>query len=551
MAESQNSARSITNQLWAMANELRGNMDASEFRNYILGFLFYRYLSENQETYLKTQDLLDLKGDESVNEAYLREATGGDLNDYLQDIAESLGYAMPPESTWATIVSKVEQDEIRTSDFQDMFDNFEKNALLNPNSMADFRGIFADINLGNSRLGNSTAARGKALSNIVTMVNTFDYNDKNGHDILGDVYEYLIAQFAGNSGKKAGEFYTPHEVSQVLAKLVTLNLQEEGDQFTVFDPAMGSGSLLLTVGSEVPGGYKSGRVHFHGQELNTTTYNLARMNLMMHGVSYQNMTLRNADSLEMDWPDGVDAQGIDHPRSFNAVVENPPYSAHWDNQDSKMKDVRFKEYALAPKSKADFAFLLDGLYHLNNSGTMAIVLPHGVLFRGAKEGKIRQALLDKHQIDAIIGMPAGLFYSTSIPTIIMVLKKQRQNDDVFFIDASRNFEKGKNQNKLRAEDIEKIISTYKKRQNIDKYAHVANMDEIKENEYNLNIPRYVDTFEPEPPVDVDKLVQDIQSTDEQIVKLESEFSGMLNDLDGKNPDAQQQLTKIKELFKNE
>lgn len=551
MAESQNSARSITNQLWAMANELRGNMDASEFRNYILGFLFYRYLSENQETYLKTQDLLDLKGDESVNEAYLREATGDDLNDYLQDIAESLGYAMPPESTWATIVSKVEQDEIRTSDFQDMFDNFEKNALLNPNSMADFRGIFADINLGNSRLGNSTAARGKALSNIVTMVNTFDYNDKNGHDILGDVYEYLIAQFAGNSGKKAGEFYTPHEVSQVLAKLVTLNLQEEGDQFTVFDPAMGSGSLLLTVGSEVPGGYKSGRVHFHGQELNTTTYNLARMNLMMHGVSYQNMTLRNTDSLEMDWPDGVDAQGIDHPRSFDAVVENPPYSAHWDNQDSKMKDVRFKEYALAPKSKADFAFLLDGLYHLNNSGTMAIVLPHGVLFRGAKEGKIRQALLDKRQIDAIIGMPAGLFYSTSIPTIIMVLKKQRQNDDVFFIDASRNFEKGKNQNKLRAEDIDKIISTYKKRQDIDKYAHVANMDEIKENEYNLNIPRYVDTFEPEPPVDVDKLVHDIQSTDEQIGKLESEFSGMLNDLDGKNPDAQQQLTKIKELFKNE
>lgn len=551
MSESTNTAKDITNQLWAMANELRGNMDAGEFRNYILGFMFYRYLSERQEAYINNQDLLSPQVGQSINDAYREEAKGDNLRDFIEDISGALGYAISPEYTWTTIVEKVDMNKVATSDFQDMFTKFRENAKKNENAQGDFGGIFDDVNLGNSRLGTTPAARGKALSNIVTMIDKFDYNDQGGHDILGDVYEYLIAQFAGNSGKKAGEFYTPHQVSEVLAKLVTLNRDPEQESFSVFDPAMGSGSLLLTVGAEMPGGYKSGRVQFHGQELNTTTYNLARMNLMMHGVAYQNMTLRNADSLEMDWPDGIDSNGVDHPRSFDAVVENPPYSAHWDNQDSKLKDPRFKDYGLAPKSKADFAFLLDGFYHLNTKGTMAIVLPHGVLFRGAKEGKIRQALLDKHQIDAIIGLPAGLFYSTGIPTIIMVLKRQRENDDVMFIDASRDFEKGKNQNNLRDQDIEKIIRTYVDREDVDKYAHVASMDEIKENEYNLNIPRYVDTFEPEPPVDVNKLVADIQSTDEQINKLQSELSGMLNDLEGKTPDAQEQLTKIKELFKNE
>ena len=551
MTESTDKARDVTNQLWAMANELRSTMDAGEYRNYILGIMFYRYLSERQEAYIVRQDLLSIEPNQSVNEAFRQQATGDDLGDYLTDIAGALGYAIPPEYTWATIVHKVNEDEIAPSDFQDMFDEFKKYAQLNKNAQADFQGIFADINLGNSRLGTTTAARGKSLSNIVSMIDKFDYNDAGGHDILGDVYEYLIAQFASNSGKKAGEFYTPHQVSEILAKLVTLNRDKNQEHFSVFDPAMGSGSLLLTVGSEMPGSYKSGRVQFHGQEINTTTFNLARMNLMMHGVAYQNMTLRNADSLEMDWPDGLDSQGVDHPRSFDAVVENPPYSAQWDNQESKLKDPRFKDYELAPKSKADFAFLLDGFYHLNSKGTMAIVLPHGVLFRGAKEGKIRQALLDKHQIDAIIGLPSGLFYSTGIPTIIMVLKRQRQINDVLFIDASRDFEKGKNQNNLRNQDIDKIINAYVARKDVDKYAHVASMDEIKENEYNLNIPRYVDTFEPEPPVDIDKLLAEKAKTDDKITQLEAEFSSMLNDLTGTTPDAQQQLTKIKEWFKND
>lgn len=520
-------ARDITSQLWSMANELRGNMDASEFRNYILGFMFYRYLSEHQEEYLKSEDILTLADGQTVNDVYRSEATGENLQDYLEDIAGSLGYAISPENTWATIVDKVHNDKIAPSDFQEMFDNFNKNAAINARAENDFREIFADVNLGNSRLGNSTTARAKALSGIVELVDRFDYNDETGHDILGDVYEYLIAQFAGNSGKKAGEFYTPHQISKVLAKLVTLNAPDNNEPFSVYDATMGSGSLLLTVKNELPNGDKPGRVQFHGQELNTTTYNLARMNLMMHGIDYQNMTLKNADTLEEDWPDGTDAQGVDHPRIFDAVVMNPPYSIKWDNNAKKLKDPRFKAYgALAPASKADFSFVLHGIYHLNENGTMTIILPHGVLFRGAKEGKIRQAIIEKNQLDAVIGLPAGLFYSTGIPTTVLVFKKNRKNRDVFFIDASKHFEKGKKQNVLREEDIDKIIEAYKDRKDIDKYAHVATLDEIKENDFNLNIPRYVDTFEEEPPIDLAQVKSDLVNIDAEIARLEKEFAAM-------------------------
>ncbi len=527
MMSTTDKARDITSQLWSMANELRGNMDASEFRNYILGFMFYRYLSEHQEEYLKSEDILTLADGQTVNDVYRSEATGENLQDYLEDIAGSLGYAISPENTWATIVDKVHNDKIAPSDFQEMFDNFNKNAAINARAENDFREIFADVNLGNSRLGNSTTARAKALSGIVELVDRFDYNDETGHDILGDVYEYLIAQFAGNSGKKAGEFYTPHQISKVLAKLVTLNAPDNNEPFSVYDATMGSGSLLLTVKNELPNGDKPGRVQFHGQELNTTTYNLARMNLMMHGIDYQNMTLKNADTLEEDWPDGTDAQGVDHPRIFDAVVMNPPYSIKWDNNAKKLKDPRFKVYgALAPASKADFSFVLHGIYHLNENGTMAIILPHGVLFRGAKEGKIRQAIIEKNQLDAVIGLPAGLFYSTGIPTTVLVFKKNRKNRDVFFIDASKHFEKGKKQNVLREEDIDKIIEAYKNRKDIDKYAHLATLDEIKENDFNLNIPRYVDTFEEEPPIDLAQVKADLVDIDAEIARLEKEFAAM-------------------------
>ncbi|MCI1895003.1 MAG: type I restriction-modification system subunit M [Lactobacillus sp.] len=527
--EKLNTAKDITSQLWAMANELRGNMDASEFRNYILGFMFYRYLSEHQEQYLLNQKVVEPAAGQSLNDAYRSEAVGDDLKDYQEDISKALGYAIDPEYTWDSIRDKVNNDEIRPSDYQEMFDAFNRNAAINPNASSDFREVFADVNLGNTRLGASTTARAKALNGVVKLIDQFDYNDASGHDIIGDVYEYLIAEFAGNSGKKAGEFYTPHEVSVVLSRLATLGAAESG-QFTVYDPTMGSGSLLLTVQNELKNGHQRGRVKFHGQELNTTTYNLARMNLMMHGVDYQNMDLRNADTLEGDWPDG-EVNGVDHPRSFDAVVANPPYSANWDNNDNKMKDPRFKGYKkLAPKSKADYAFVLHGLYHLNATGRMAIVLPHGVLFRGAAEGMIRQAIIENNYLDAVIGMPASLFYSTSIPTVILVFKKNRKTKDILFIDASNDFEKGKKQNRLREQDIEKIISTYQARKNVDKYAHVASLDEIKENDYNLNIPRYVDTFEEEAPIDIADVKRQISDIDQQLAEVEMQFAAMESEL---------------------
>ncbi|WP_347980072.1 type I restriction-modification system subunit M [Limosilactobacillus allomucosae] len=544
-------AQDVSSQLWSMANELRGTMDASEYRNYILGFMFYRYLSEKQEKYLIDNDIFDQVEGKSINDLYRQDAVGDDLKDYLEDISGALGYAIAPEDTWTTLMEKIHDSKANAEDFQNIFDHFEENAQLNSFAEKDFRGVFADVNLNNSRLGNNLATRTKALIATAKMVNDFDYFDENGHDILGDVYEYLIKQFASNAGKKAGEFYTPHEVSKVLAKLVAANMDLNQESFSIYDPTMGSGSLLLTVRDEIPNGRQKGRVRFYGQELNTTTYNLARMNLMMHGVDYGNMTLRNADTLAMDWPDGLDQDGVDRPHFFDAVVANPPYSQKWDADSSKLKDPRFKDYgALAPKGKADYAFLLHSLYHLEQNGTMAIVLPHGVLFRGAAEGKIRKALLEKGQIDAIIGMPAGLFYSTGIPTIIMVLKKHRDNRDVLFIDASKGFEKGKNQNILRDQDIDKIIKTYKKRQDVDKYAHLSTMDEIKENEFNLNIPRYVDTFEEEPPIDIVALSKEMQDIDQKIAQSEAEFLSLVDDLDV-NEHTQSTIDAIKAVFKHD
>ena len=537
-------AADVTSQIWEMANRLRGNMDASEYRNYILGFMFYRYLSERQEKYLFKNEILEgINNIQEVNEEYAKEATGDDLVDYLADIAESQGYAIEPQYTWKTIVNAVNSNTIKPDTFQNMFDSFNNNLRLNTKAREDFTGVFDDMNLSNSRLGNTTAARAKALTEIVNLVDQVEYKDENGKDILGDIYEFLIAKFAGNSGKKAGEFYTPHKVSEVLAKLATISLNQNEDKPSVYDFACGSGSLLLTVQDEI-----KNNVLYYGQELNTTTYNLARMNLMMHDVSYDRMTLKNADTLEQDWPDGVDEQGVDHPRNFDVVVANPPYSARWDNNDRKLKDPRFKDYGLAPKTKGDYAFLLHGLYHLDQNGTMAIVLPHGVLFRGAKEGKIREALLKKNQIDAIIGMPAGLFYSTGIPTVILVLKKNKTNKDVLFIDASKGFEKGKNQNILRDKDIDKIINTYKERKDVERYAHVATFDEIQENDFNLNIPRYVDTFVPEPPVDLKKVAADLHETNIEIEKTQKELVGMLKDLTSDNNDIMEGLNAIiKEL----
>ncbi|EPY2301232.1 type I restriction-modification system subunit M [Clostridium sporogenes] len=520
-----NNIKSITNKLWAMANELRGTMDASEYKNYILAFMFYRYLSEHQEEYLLKNNVIDVIEGESINESYNSQVDESELEDYLQDISASLGYAIAPKDTWQSLIDKINDSQVIPSDYQTIFDNFNKNAELNKEAVKDFRGVFNDINLGDSRLGSSTNERAKSLNNIVKLVDSIEYKGNDGKDILGEIYEYLIGQFAASAGKKGGEFYTPHQVSKILAKVVTEGVEKSDELFNVYDPTMGSGSLLLTVGQELP---KGTPMKYFGQELNTTTYNLARMNLMMHGISYNNMVLSNADTLESDWPDGPDAKGIDHPRSFDAVVANPPYSAKWDNDETKLKDPRFSEYGkLAPASKADYAFILHSIYHLNKTGTMAIVLPHGVLFRGAAEGKIREILIGKNYLDTIIGLPANLFYGTSIPTVILVLKKNRENKDILFIDASNDFEKNKNQNNLRDEDIDKIIKTYKERKDVEKYAHLASIEEIRENDFNLNIPRYVDTFEEEEPIDLEEINKLLEQDNKEIAELEAEINEQL------------------------
>ncbi|EGP4759989.1 type I restriction-modification system subunit M [Enterococcus faecium] len=533
-------ASEITSKLWAMANKLRGTMDASEYKNYILPFMFYRYLSENQDDYLKKNGL----------EEYYEVTDPEEKEDYLQEISRGIGYAIAPEYTWEQLVTKIENHQIKASDFQDLFDSFNANAKRNPLAEDDFANVFSDINLGDTRLGSNTNERAKALNDIVLMINDFVFKDEAGHDILGDVYEYLIGQFAANAGKKGGEFYTPHEVSQVLAKIVTSDANVEDNQFRVYDPTMGSGSLLLTVKKELPDGDKSGSVDFYGQELNTTTYNLARMNLMMHGINYQNMNLRRADTLDADWP-FAEKEGMQIPLKFDAVVANPPYSAKWDIKDvDREKDTRFKGYGVAPASKADYAFVLHGLYHLDKSGTMAIVLPHGVLFRGAAEGKIRKNIIDNNLLDAVIGMPANLFYGTSIPTTVLVFKgrEARKTKDILFIDASSEFVKGKNQNKLSDDNINKIIETYEKREDVEKYAHVATLEEIIENDYNLNIPRYVDTFEEEEVIPLSQVAQELSEVKAEIDRSTANLYETMKELQGLTPEAQEELDKFMKLL---
>lgn len=534
-------ANDITSKLWAMANKLRGTMDAGEYKNYILPFMFYRYLSENQDDYLEKNGLKE----------YYNVTDTEEKEYYLEDISKGIGYAIAPEYTWEQLVTKIENHKIKASDFQDMLDSFNLNAKRNPVAEDDFANVFSDINLGDTRLGSNTNERAKALNDVVLMVNEFNYKDDSGRDILGDVYEYLIGKFAASAGKKGGEFYTPHEVSQVLAKIVTSEAKADENQFRVYDPAMGSGSLLLTVKNELPDGEKSGSVDFYGQELNTTTYNLARMNLMMHGINYRNMNLKRGDTLDADWP-FAEKDGKQIPLKFDAVVANPPYSAKWDTKNvDREKDTRFKGYGVAPASKADYAFVLHGLYHLDKAGTMAIVLPHGVLFRGASEGKIRKNIVDNNLLDAVIGMPANLFYGTSIPTTILVFKgrEARKTKDILFIDASSEFEKEKNQNKLSSDNIKKIIETYEKREDVEKYAHVATLDEIKENDYNLNIPRYVDTFEEEEVIPLPQLAQELADVEKEIADSKAKLFGMMNELYGTTGESQEELKKFLDILR--
>lgn len=494
----------LEQKLWAIADILRGSMDANEYKNYILGFIFYKYLSEKIVTFLNKE----LEQDElTFKQAY---ETDDEYKEILEEESvESLGYFLEPKYLFETIVEKAKINEFILEDLERALKKIGDSAA-GSESEDDFENLFEDVDLKSSKLGKTPDEKNKKISEVILKLSEIDFKlEDTERDILGDAYEYLIGQFASSAGKKAGEFYTPQEVSKILAKIVVTTGKTKIKK--AYDPTCGSGSLLLRISKEAK------VADFYGQELNQTTYNLARMNMILHDIPFDDFDIKRGDSLEH--PQHIDMQ-------FDAIVANPPFSAKWSSDKKFNEDPRFSEYGkLAPKSKADYAFVQHMIYHLSEDGCMAVVLPHGALFRGAAEEKIRTHLIkNKNYIDAIIGLPANIFYGTSIPTLIMVLKKCRNNeDDILFIDASQEYEKIKNQNKLRPEDIEKIVTTYKNREEIEKYSHKATIEEIEENDYNLNIPRYVDTFEEEEPIDLDEVVREIRKIDEEMKEVDAKI----------------------------
>lgn len=495
--------------LWSIANDLRGNMDASEFRNYILGLIFYRFLSEKTEE--QVEHLLS-EDDISYQEAWEDEEYRGAIT---EELVARIGFVIEPQYLYSKMIADIVANNFDIEQLSAAINKVEE-STLGTDAQEDFDDLFADMDLTSSRLGNNVSARTKLIAKVMMNLSELPFvHSELEIDMLGDAYEYMIGQFAATAGKKAGEFYTPQQVSKILAKIVT---QDKKDLKSVYDPTCGSGSLLLRVGKEA--NVRS----YYGQEYNNTTYNLARMNMLLHDVNFNQFTIYNGDTLE---------DPAIKEEKFEAVVANPPYSAKWSADAKFLDDERFSNYGkLAPKSKADFAFVQHMIYHLDDNGTMAVVLPHGVLFRGAAEGVIRKYLIEeKNYLDTVIGLPANIFYGTSIPTCILVFKKCRQADDkVLFIDASEEFEKGKNQNNLTDEHVEKILNTYQSRETIDRYSYAATLEEIKENDYNLNIPRYVDTFIEEEPVDLDKVQAEIAEIDKEMAVLEEEINGYLREL---------------------
>ena len=504
----------LRNQLWAVANTLRGNMSASDFMYFTLGFIFYKYLSEKIELFVNEeleQDGISFSELWQGNDAQFK-------YDIREDCVNELGYFIEPQYLYSTIIAKIAKKENILSDLERSLKKIE-DSTTGQDSEEDFGGLFSDIDLTSPKLGKTVEDKNRLISDVLVALNGIDFGLQQARDIdiLGDAYEYMISQFAAGAGKKAGEFYTPQEVSQILADIVTTGKTRLKD---VYDPTCGSGSLLLRTAKNC----NDIADRIYGQEKNPTTYNLCRMNMILHGVKYKDFSIHNGDTLTND--ELGDLQ-------FDAVVANPPFSAEWSADEKFLTDDRFsKAGVLAPKSKADYAFILHMIYHLNDGGTMACVAPHGVLFRGAAEGKIRQFLIEKkNYIDAVIGLPANIFYGTSIPTCILVMKKCRKDDDnILFIDASREFEKVKTQNKLRPEHIEKIVRVYRNREEIEKYSHCATMQEIKENDYNLNIPRYVDTFEEEAPIDIKQVMADIKSLEAQRADLDAQIDVYLKEL---------------------
>lgn len=506
----------LNSRLFSAADNLRSKMDASEYKNYLLGLIFYKYLSDRllvKVVEIADEPLEEYDTAEKQTKLYKELLADEDVKaDLIETLVDTLGYDIEPPYLFNVLTEQAKQNTFQLNDLNKAFIDLST-------KYDQFTDLFDDVDLTSKKLGSDAQQRNITITEVIKKLNPINLLGHGG-DVIGDAYEFLISQFASEAGKKAGEFYTPHEVSVMMARIAAMG-QEDKKLFSVYDPTMGSGSLMLNIRNYIN---HPESVKYHGQELNTTTFNLAKMNLILHGVDKEDMRLSNGDTLNKDWP-------TDEPYTFDAVLMNPPYSAKWSSDDTFLDDSRFNRYGrLAPKSKADFAFLLHGLYHLKDSGTMAIVLPHGVLFRGAAEGIIRKKLLEDGSIDAVIGMPANLFFGTSIPTTVIILKKNRTTRDVLFIDASQDFVKGKNQNKLSNANIDKVVETYKRRENVEKYAHVASFEEIKENEFNLNIPRYVDTFEEEEPVDMAAIGETVKDIRKEKAELESSLYEMISSL---------------------
>ena len=510
--------------LWNIANDLRGKMGADEFRYYILGFIFYKYMSEKAIAFAN-----ELLKDEGVAEQYQQlDESNPDhaelINGIKENSVEEVGYALAPKQLFHSIAELGRQGTFILDDLSDTLRGIER-STLGAESEDDFANLFEDLDLNSTKLGNNANDRNELVSKVLTHLDNIDFDLNNSEsDVLGDAYEYLIGEFASGAGKKAGEFYTPQTVSTLLAKIVT---QGKDRLRSVYDPTCGSGSLLLRVKREV-----KDVDMIYGQEMNRTTYNLARMNMILHDVHFAKFDIKQEDTLTR--PQHIDQR-------FEAVVANPPFSAKWSADPSFLQDERFSRFGkLAPSSKADMAFVQHMLHQLDEQGTMAVVLPHGVLFRGSSEGVIRQYLIEKmNVVDTIIGLPANIFYGTSIPTCILVLKKNRTHTgDILFIDASNDFEKQKNQNKLLPEHLDKIIAAFEQRQDIEKYAKVATLQEVKDNDYNLNIPRYVDTFEAEDEIDLNAIAQQLKDLEKQSQKTDEVIADFCKELGIDSPFAE-------------
>jgi type I restriction enzyme M protein len=519
MSESQK--RQLEQQLWNIANTLRGKMDADDFRDYILGFIFYKYLSEKIALFAD-----HILAEDGIKYLDLNESTP-EGQEYLEAVKvealEELGYFLKPSELFSELAKKgsAKEQEEGTSNFilgdlAAILRHIEQ-STMGTESEDDFNDLFSDLDLTSTKLGRTEADKNELIVKVLGHLNKIDFKLEDIEaDVLGDAYEYLIGQFASGAGKKAGEFYTPQQISTVLARLVTTGKTKLK---SVYDPTCGSGSLLLRVAKEV-----EEVSSFYGQELNRTTYNLARMNMILHDVHYQKFNIKQEDTLER--PQHLEQR-------FEAIVANPPFSAVWSANPLHMTDDRFSQYGkLAPASKADFAFIQHMVHHLAENGTMAVVMPHGVLFRGAAEGHIRKYLIkDRNYLDAVIGLPANIFYGTSIPTCILVFKKCREHsDNILFIDASQHYEKAKTQCYLREADIQKIVTTYRERTAEEKYSYLAPLSEVKENEYNLNIPRYVDTFEEEEHINLVQVAAELAALEDEMQSTDSLIAGFCDEL---------------------